>query len=345
MIQRATLEALTGFGHDATAYGHLHILQDYCGVSASTPLVGTLQHGFCGAPELALYEESMRSGSAWPFRQYVYSQETVSWAESLGVKHVCAIGAPWLYLLDLIQESDIETARGSCVDSLLIVTHSVIDWDRTLVERVLEEFVTSSSGSRAVMLAWDEVAGSPWPSVCRESGISVRTAGHPEWPFAIVGGSYSPHFLERVHAILGNSKEVFVDSVGSAAIYAASLGRRVVPLDMEWMYEAPGPMTVEALDFEQRNLVMVGRMNQSEQRSWALRMLGAESMQTPEELRRTLGWSSMWGRWRERGRAVRTAVEGRIVGSRLGTNRPGIAAVSLPRTPEGIRRMLMEDDR
>ena len=86
------------------AYGQREILLKYCGLDFSTQLLGNLQHGILANNEAIDFRTPRytrgRKSSFW-----VYSKETESLGKSLGFEKVVAIGAPWLYLRDSVNQN------------------------------------------------------------------------------------------------------------------------------------------------------------------------------------------------------------------------------------------------
>ena len=86
------------------AYGQREILLRYCGLDFSTQLLGNIQHGVFGNnQEIDFRTPRYASGKKSSF--WVYSKESEILGQSLGYKKITAIGAPWLYLRNSVDQN------------------------------------------------------------------------------------------------------------------------------------------------------------------------------------------------------------------------------------------------
>ena len=85
---------------DNSWYSHRFILSKYCGVNPNIPIYGSLLHGH--TPVVSRFYKKLkiiigkRKFNLAP--AFFWNKEQVKYAKKKGIKNVCAIGAPFLYL-------------------------------------------------------------------------------------------------------------------------------------------------------------------------------------------------------------------------------------------------------
>lgn len=274
-------------------YGHKHILSLYCGRLRPAAIFGTLMHGW--RPGLA--GSGHRRFSSAPL--FVWNEMLVAESLRAGVPNVRAVGAPFLYLAELLRQSGPNHAQGT--GTLCFPYHSA---ETVLVKqdhrRFIEHVEATEPGPYTASIFYQDMAR---PGYCDE----FRNA---DWRITSFGTRSDPLFLFRLHAEILAHEVVIADQLGTSVWYAGALGRRV--------RIAPGtptatragradPLAHYASTFPAlHNDGLEPRAAQEE----ALTQLGYESMLSPADLSTALGW-------RSRKRVYAFAV-GKLIDKRLG---------------------------
>jgi hypothetical protein len=94
---RKNIKSLFVGADENVEYGHLFILNEYCMVKQGSRIAGRLPHG---------WDWGTKSRMSYLNNQidiYCWSHESEDWAVEAGWRNVKAIGAPWLYMMKVIE--------------------------------------------------------------------------------------------------------------------------------------------------------------------------------------------------------------------------------------------------
>lgn len=269
-------------------YGHAHILARWVGVSSDRPrpIAGILQHGWTPwYPWLNAVDPVLTLQPSF-FPRLVWSVADERMLRAAGIGRVEAIGAPFLYLQQMMPEPS-----PPPVNRLVVLA-----------------FHTSEQ--RAYDPGWE--AHAEWLDGLREQFEEIEVCLHrldyanpdarsiferPGFRTFHNGDRDDPRFLWRLEERLRSAAAVTTPRVSTGLIYAAAIGRRVFvggPMGRVTHTER-GEEVVDDLDrvqrFQQERYPRLQEgIEGAAARTWGRERLGAESMQAPERLGHTLGW-------------------------------------------------------
>jgi len=209
-------------------YGHREILLKHAGLDYSNQIIGVIQHGMYYSGQLNYQTPRFIGGKKT--KLYVFSKSDQEIAESLGHKHVHAIGAPWLYLRNSLESSRaFPTQREESV--LIMPYHS---------QSAVPD-VSNLDTKLARAKAFRDAIGSMRSTVClhpvdfldptartafREYGFNVTCIG------STAGLAWSPSggrvtALTTLHSLMSQHTHYLTDSVGTSLFYAVNMGMEI----------------------------------------------------------------------------------------------------------------------
>lgn len=268
-------------------YGHDTILAWYCGLRFPRPILARLQHGW--NPNSGFGDPHLRSDQQGLTRllpKLVWNVHNAAFARSAGLSRVEAIGAPFLYLLDLLEGGlpDMVDEEGRC-DTLVYPFHHGAESKgaRVDVEYVNHLLEREGRDGVTVCLYWRDFDVLDIREIYERAGFVVMSHGRRE----------DPLFLVRQREVLRRHRRVVTNRVSSALWYAGMLGCEL---------EVYGPVSdhqssarAQSIRLMQRErwpeLFEVGGVVPGDARRLAAEELGAGQQREPNELRALLGWS------------------------------------------------------
>ncbi|MBO1755628.1 hypothetical protein [Allobranchiibius sp. CTAmp26] len=201
--------------HANVFYGHAAILARYCGLSTPPYIWGYLQHGWNTHDGFAVGHEFVPG-----YPKLVWSHSVARRGRSLGVRDYVVIGSPWAYLLKLhdLQGTVLPDARGTIV-------YPFHGWEE---QDVVGDHAAYAAEIRRVegdvpltaCLYWSDHEKPAVRRVYEEAGFRVITHGRRGHMY--VGGDAD--FLDRQLLELRNHRRAVSNRMGSALLYASSLG-------------------------------------------------------------------------------------------------------------------------
>lgn len=211
------------------AYGQREILLKYCGLDFSTQLLGNLQHGVFGNNQ-AIDFRTPRYSSGRKSAFWVYSKESEILGRSLGYDKVTAIGAPWLYLRDSVDENLERAFERKGI--LVMPAHTT--------STIFSLSTKSEKRERAV--AFRQIIGTKEATVCLhatdycdpettqsfiEEGFTVTCIGNsslvPRWSQA----GNRVRSLFTLMRLMESHESLMTDDFGTHLFYAIDMGMRV----------------------------------------------------------------------------------------------------------------------
>ena len=293
-------------------YGHREALCVYAGLPPKTIIKGSLEHGWTSFP----------SGSGIPrFTGGKYVHLTWSSArqraEGNDRKNITSIGAPFLYAHELVKDQlEVSASRNSdyAHKTLFFPGHGteantpdMLGQIKAVSDRINPKFVT-------VCLFWTEFVNPGFRSLFKEHGFSITNVGYSGMSeLAGVGMSSRVHagstmgsrhlYLVNLIALLNSHQSVIVGDVGTAAFYAAYMGKNLqllpewsdLPMEFTWLEEKVlnrmDPGEAQQVKYIENAMgTNYDKIDFSSQkfRNFARVEIGLDDLKTPEELRSLL---------------------------------------------------------
>jgi hypothetical protein len=212
-------------------YGHREILVSYAkkeniDFSSSSLLIGGLAHGW--APDEQSWKVRKRNLRIAPRYMWNVRSESILTNKLLNK----AIGAPWLYLLKLLEIQPGFKVRhlGKNIErpNLLMLTHNVLSTDKNI--ELQAKFYDELCGGEltTVCLFWLDFCNRKIYQAFEERGFKVECAGYPK----TFDGTYQQHpgrveFLPNLLEIMSKHENYFTDECTTSLFYAATLGLKI----------------------------------------------------------------------------------------------------------------------
>ncbi|TWE12108.1 hypothetical protein [Rudaeicoccus suwonensis] len=266
--------------HANVFYGHAQILARYCGLQEAPPIWGYLQHGWNTHDGFAVGHEFVPG-----YPKLVWSEAVRRRGWSLGLRDYVVIGSPWAYLLTL-QPDSAPAGEGTIV-------YPFHGWEGQQIvgdHAAYADEVRSVEGDvpLTMCLYWNDYLDERVRSVYEQRGFRVITHGRRGHQY--VGGDTD--FLDNQLAELRRHRRVVSNRLGSALLYAASLGREIGvygdPMVLQNDHAVLGGMAKQLrlfpdLHHRQVDPDVAARVSTEE--------LGLDVLLLPGALRHTLGWA------------------------------------------------------
>lgn len=262
-------------------------MNEYTEVPFNTNFIGRLQHGWVVAKESGMFFSNDVVST------YVWSKHSETWARRHGWTNTVAIGAPWLYLITILEKQGWNRQKtvaneDRSIDELWVYgLHSSLMEDGK--ERGLREFLIAASESSAkrklVLLSSTDMIKMQTLNLADFAGLEIATLGDRR------NTSSSSSHLHRIFHLLAQVKILVTDYPTTLLLYAATFG-----CDIRWFKNSTFDLGLEtAKNTNNQELLKIMQCEAIfalDIKEFALSNLGADCVQTKEELRRTLRWTT-----------------------------------------------------
>ena len=261
-------------------YSHAGVLARHCGLRRPRHLAGLLQHGWTAtSPVAANFGDFPHVDGRGRRRLLVWSHGSRAWSPEREPALTEAIGAPWLYLAQLVGRGPVGPSGADERPTLVVPLHGTRVIRRPGDHAALAAEVREREGAAVVSVHHEDLHD-------LDLVRGWRSGGHDLVSF---GARTDPAFLPRQLGLMLGVGRVVSNRLSTAVLYAAALGipvavygdpfttqrdehaayERLVEVWPEFHGERPDPEVTTAL---------------------ARRELGADHVRGPEELRDLLGW-------------------------------------------------------
>ncbi|MGG5171233.1 hypothetical protein ACQR35_03500 [Pseudarthrobacter sp. J1738] len=264
-------------------YGHSAVLAGHAGLPRPRHMRGLLQHGWTPVTPISTHFADLAS-AAPAGNLFVWTHDSRGWTEEESVRETgfrsTAIGAPALYLAEMVNRSGPPIERT--IDAVVFPFHGTrlvsVDGDQNAYAREIFE----REGSALVCMHVDDLQKPEIVKAWTDAGHTITSAGERR----------DSAFLARVMWLLMSSKKVISNRLATALIYGAAVETPVSIYGPH--FQIAGIQETSSEEYLRRlwpefyedatdgpTLLSVARAE-----------LGYEYMQSPEELRHTLGWDT-----------------------------------------------------
>lgn len=290
------IKSSVGLYSENGVYGNLYILNEYTGVPIGTRIVGRLEH--------SPYMSHIASGRTKPSENtstyknnlsdtYVWLKRDEDAALRMGWNNFKAIGAPWLYFLELKKlhgfTNSIPLSERHIDELWVFANHSVVEFEGGVTSE-MREFFNGVRGSKA---------NTKLVSLFYTDFLSLSRQDREEFAdlniVTLLGSrtrssSANAHLYTLFH-ILGNVKSLVLDFPSTMMLYAITLN-----CEIKWFKNATYfsvKREAEKLDSLKLLELMGDEQTTSEFRmEFADQELGRSSLKSPSELRDLFAWST-----------------------------------------------------
>ena len=274
-------------------YGNSAVLSHFAGVNHRR-VPGRLQHGWPAHASDGLYYKNDF------LITYVWRASTEQAANQRGWGNFRAIGAPWLYLLKILESDgwdiskpNLDVNRGYVLwvygRHSLEVSH---DASSRLIH-FLKEANSNSSSMDICLLYFKDFDSLSAGDLSMFPNLEIVTLGQRSSSFV------SDSHLVRLFHLLRESREIRIDHPSTLVLYALTLDVRVNWIRNSSWEEALG--VAQKLELEDLVDLMNSSPNDSNLfKSFAFNHLGVESLKNRDELKEILGWGNRiqeFSRW------------------------------------------------
>jgi hypothetical protein len=216
-------------------YGHREILLAYArsfnpSISPGSILRAGVQHGWAGDANIW----RVRNRNLTPAPRYVWENRfEIKLPKTTGNK---AIGAPWLYLLNLLDiEKGFEYRLKSSLEKkefLIFPGHNLWNTSKPISDQASAFHKITKGETATVCLYWIDYLQPEVRRSYENLGFEVECVGYLGSPTSSTQANMgrTGFLLESVRLML-NHKTIITDEFSSGLLYAASLGLKVVFMD------------------------------------------------------------------------------------------------------------------
>jgi hypothetical protein len=260
-------------------YGHRQILAEYCGVR-DQPAFATIAHGWDSFPEGEGLQPAGRIDAA-PF--LVWNKLLEAGARSNGVKNVRAIGAPFLYLLELMKSQEPPATEGQGTIAFPIHSSQAygISYD---LAAFIEKVCAENPPPFTISLPQHDLANASMLATFKDAGFRVVS----------FGSRSNRHFLCGLLKELRAHSTVVTNCPSSALFYGLALGKRGRVMGTRPV-QHPGDFILarhHAVIRQRYPRLFDEGAGPQDANEIASIELGRDCMLPPDELAAVLGWSN-----------------------------------------------------
>ncbi|NJC22911.1 hypothetical protein BJ994_001987 [Arthrobacter pigmenti] len=266
-------------------YGHSSVLAAYCSMPRLRHVSGLIQHGWTvTSPIIAQFGDFADKGPgrrrlSWTSRSRAFSPTDSENLLPDGSQQLHAIGAPFLYLLEMARAS--HTLPLDRQGTLVFPMHGTALLKVSGNHAGYAEEVLQREGPSTVCLHVDDLDDPSVAGVWTKHGHTVVSAGDRR----------DPRFLGRILSLVASSNRVVSNRLSTSIMYASVAGADVELYGPEFQLGHnldvdPGKV-MERLWPEFHS----AEADQSVLRAIAGDELGFTDMRSPEELMELLGWN------------------------------------------------------
>jgi|688.fasta_scaffold456906_2 hypothetical protein len=268
-------------------YGNSAILNHFADL-ANRPISGRLQHGWpAHSPEGLYYQNDYLPSFVWTY-------EAERAATQKGWKNFRAIGAPWLYLLSILENDGWDVSESNNSDendkSLWVYGRHALGSDNSEKNRLLDFLALADSKATSVdycLLYFEDFDMLTANERLQFKYLRIVTLGQRSSSFI------SDSHLVRIFHLLRSVGTLKIDHPSTLVLYALTLG-----LQIDWIRNSVWEDAVDKskkLGLVELNALMYATPGESNQhKAFALRNLGLESIKSKGELRLILGAKNGW---------------------------------------------------
>ena len=266
-------------------YGHAHILAEYCGLSPESPppVRGVIQHGWTFVHGFGYGHVTDQS-----LAKYVWSDVCRRRGEAIGWRNYFVIGAPFLYLMQLVADPG-EEREGT----IWYPFHGTKDYESVQGSHheLIEEIRDTEDGPVTMCLYYVEYEDPQTRRLYEDAGFRVITHGHrgSKWQ------GTDRFFLHRQLAEQRRHRRVASNRLTTAVLYGIAAGCEPAvygdPMDFVGVkagFNGAGLLEAQFPELFGKDIDV------QRAREVAHRELGADFIASPEELRYVLGWQEPW---------------------------------------------------
>jgi hypothetical protein len=260
-------------------YGHAHVLAEYCGLDPENPprINGYLQHGWNVVDGLGV-------GTPYvPGRPiFVWSEQTRRRAWSMGRRQATVVGAPFLYLLELMPEPAEPAERAGTI------WYPFHGWEGQHIkgdhQRLVDEIRETEDGPVTFCLYWHEYRNDRIRAAYERAG-RVICHGYRGYMWQ----DTDRMFLHKQLAELRKHKRVASNRLSSAIFHGVAAGCEPAVYGDPMFLDKEHRPTAERIRREWPELH--GKRLGPAARTTAMAELGAGYLASPAELRAMVGWT------------------------------------------------------
>lgn len=269
-----------------TYYGHSDLLGAFAGRSGCRPAIfGMLQHGWNAGTGFAPDDPPVYVRSRIP--AFVWNERNLTCAQAAGYGNAVAIGAPFLYLVEM--EVDLMGAGAAVRPSIAYPFHG---WEQEAAsggthDAFAAELAEREPSGSTVCLYWLDYGDQQTRAAYKRRGLRVVCHGH----------RHDPRFLRRQLRELRSHRRLVTNRISTALWYGAYLGMEVELYGPQMGFAASADEIADAYAAERLLWpeLFEGPVPSDRAGRLGARELGADYVRHPAELRELLGWTG-WRR-------------------------------------------------
>ena len=262
-------------------YGHAHVLAEYCGLDPEDPprINGYLQHGWNVVDGLGLGTPYVQGRPI-----FVWSEQTRRRAWSMGRRQATVVGAPFLYLLDLVPEPAEPVERAGTI------WYPFHGWEGQHIkgdhQRLVDEILETEDGPVTFCLYWHEYRNDLVRAEYEKAG-RVICHGYRGYMWR----DTDRKFLHNQLAELRKHKRVASNRLSSAIFHGVAAGCEPAVYGDPMYLDKEHRPTAERVRRQWPEL-HGKHLDPVASRATALAELGVGYQASPAELRAMIGWTS-----------------------------------------------------
>jgi hypothetical protein len=252
---------------DNEVYGHAAILRAYCETSEPRHILRHVQHGWNPGSGWTLGDRELLRRTA---PRAVWGRRQLAWYSDRGIRKPPAIGAPFLYLLQMLRITPNGSQGGGTV---AFPYHGTDEHSVAYAHESLAEAFVAAERKVTVCLHENEFRNTSVTRAYSERGLAITTLGE----------KHNPFFLVRLVALLNDHERAVSNRTSTALFYAGYLGLELA------VYGPEAVINVE--DTAPKDILRGASLSSHDAHALAHEELGAGHLREPGDLKNILGLS------------------------------------------------------
>jgi|688.fasta_scaffold332322_2 hypothetical protein len=270
---------------DNNWYGHRFIYQQYCKLDKDLPIFGSLQHG-CHRDG---FVESFQDIGVRKFSQFIphfcWDQKTENLLKKRGIKNVHSIGAPFIYLMKIINIKINVYETNKKNGTLYFHGHTTHEefLKENRLDYIVKKIENNNNGPFTVCLYYAD---------CTEHNITYFK--RRKWNIVCCGSRDDNFTLFKIFNLINDNQKCIFNTIGSSLFYSMFQKKKTQIIQGLISRENKSYSDTLQLNIHRKKFpsLFKNHIDIDLGYEYAKKYLGFSSLKDPEELKDILGWNS-----------------------------------------------------
>jgi hypothetical protein len=272
---------------DNNWYGHRFIYQQYCKLEKDIPIFGSLQHGSYWDGYVENFNEIGRRKFSQLIPHFCWDQKTKNLLTKRGIKNVHSIGAPFLYLMKINQSQIKIYETNKKKGTLYIHGHTTHEefLEETKLHYIVNTIENNNDGPYTICLYYTDLT--------KKIIAYFKTR---KWNIVCCGNRSDNFTLFKLFNLIHDNEKCIFNTIGSAMFYSMIKKKKTQIIQGLIRREHKSYSDIFYLNIHRKKFPSLFKKHIDIDLGYeyAKKYLGFGSLKDPEELKKILGWKSLF---------------------------------------------------